>query len=158
MRSIVIALLLAALAGCGQSGDRNAATATAEKGAAAGAGKAEPGVARLGLERGYFVRSDLGCAEANPDAIYLHRGDALVTSYQACRFDKITALGDNRFQVAETCTDAGSGVVTATRAATYTVKGPLEFEFLDDEGFEFAAKFCAQAELPEPWRSTDLAG
>ena len=158
MRPIVIAVLLAALAGCGQRGDKDAASAPGEKGTAAEAGKAEPGAARLGLERGYFVRSDLGCAQANPDAIYLHRGDALATPYQACRFDKITALGDNRYEVAETCTDAGSGVVTATRPATYTVKGPLEFEFLDDEGFEFAAKYCAQAELPEPWRSTDLAG
>lgn len=159
MKPIVMALLLAALAGCGQGGDKGAATAPGEKGAeAAGAGKAEPGVTRLGLERGYFVRSDLGCAEANADTIYLHRGDALVTPYQACHFDKIKALGDSRYEVAETCTDAGSGVVTATRAATYTVKGPLEFEFRDDEGFEFGAKFCAQAELPEPWRSTDLAG
>ena len=158
MKTFVIALMLAALAGCGGSGDKDAASAPAEMGAGeAGTGKTESGVARLGLERGYFVRSDLGCAEANADAIYLHRGDALVTPYQSCNFDRIKALGDNRYEVAETCIDAGSGVVTASRAATYTVKGPLEFEFRDDEGFEFGARFCAQAELPEPWRSTDLA-
>lgn len=158
MKPIVMALMLAALAGCGQGGDKGPATGADEKSSgAAESGKTGSGVARLGLERGYFVRSDLGCAEANADAIYLHRGDALVTPYQACRFDKITALGDNRYEVAETCTDAGSGVVTATRPATYTIKGPLEFDFLDDEGFEFRAKYCAQAELPEPWRSTDLA-
>jgi hypothetical protein len=157
MRLVAIAVLLGVLAGCGRdAGEAPAPAADGKSVDSAAAGKEQPGVARLGLERGYFVRSDLGCADANVDAVHLHLGDRLETAFQSCHFDRIVPGGDNRYEVAETCTDIGTGAVTATRTVSYTVKGPMEFVARDDEGFEFGARFCSQAELPEPWRSVDL--
>jgi hypothetical protein len=149
MRHIAIALLLGALAACGGRGRDEAATDSA--------GKAAPEPVRMPLERGYFVRGDLPCAEPVNDYVILYRGDGVDTERESCAFESVKTLGANRYEVVSVCTAAAGGGQSAPITETYTVNGPMAYSVMDEEGGEYGARFCAQAELPEPWRSRDIS-
>lgn len=149
MRHMAIALLLAALAGCGGHDGDKAGTGAA--------GKAAEEPVRMPLERGYFVRGDLPCAQPVSDYVILYRGDGVDTERESCTFEKVTSLGENRYEVVSVCEASSGGGRSTPITETYTVNGPMAYSVMDEEGSEYGARFCAQAELPEPWRSRDIS-
>lgn len=107
--------------------------------------------AELPLERGFYVRTDGSCATANNanTALLTRRGLQWVTS--RCVFGRITRIGPDRWQVVQTC--EGPGRATAT----WHIPDRTSFSFTDSNGWEHAARFCRQRDMPQPWRSTDIS-
>ena len=108
----------------------------------------------LPLERGYYVRSDETCRTASNagTAVLSRQGLQWVTSY--CIFDKIERIGPATFRVTQSCGDT-SGTEPAT--ATYEIKSRTAFSFKDSNGWEHAARLCAQKDMPQPWRGSDIS-
>lgn len=108
----------------------------------------------LPLDRGYYVRVDESCGEAtNAGTAVLRRaGLQWVTSY--CIFDGIEKTGPTTYLVEQSCGDP-AGLRPAT--AIYELDGSTAFSFTDSEGWEHAARLCAQSDMPEPWRGSDIS-
>lgn len=110
--------------------------------------------AELPLELGFYVRTDDTCATANAASTALLRPQGLqwVTSY--CLFDAIAQTGPTTFAVTQSCGDALAGLETAE--AVYEIPDNTSFSLVDSHGWEHAARYCPQGEMPEPWRSQDI--
>ncbi|WP_202844340.1 hypothetical protein [Luteimonas saliphila] len=142
-----IAPLALLLAGC-QPGPAGAATD----------GTAPPEVApevvdELPLDRGYYVRSDESCRDASAAGVQLLRRAGLQWVTSHCLFDRIERIDATTYRVTQSCGDHHGA---APAAAVYEIPDRTSFSFVDDQGWEHAARLCPQPEMPEPWRSEDI--
>lgn len=109
-------------------------------------------VRELPLDRGFYVRTDETCRTASAAGLAMLTREGLRWMDSACTFGKIEKTGPTTYRVVQTCD--GPGRVTAT----WEIRDRTSFSFKDTEGWEHAARFCAQRSLPEPWRSNDISG
>jgi hypothetical protein len=101
----------------------------------------------LPLERGFYVRADETCAAASQAGTALLRRAGLQWATSQCVFDSIEKIGPTRYRVEQTCGDAAHRL---RATATYEIPDRRSFSFKDDNGWEHAARFCAQRDLPSP--------
>jgi len=109
---------------------------------------------QLPLERGFYVRSDERCQDATSAGTSLlrHAGLQWVTSH--CVFELIEQIGPTTYRVLQSC---GDPAYSERAIAIYEIPDRKSFSLTDDNGWEHAARLCAQADLPEPWRGADLS-
>jgi hypothetical protein len=111
----------------------------------------------LPLTRGFYVSSDIPCAEASNATLLLLRRDALSGARDICRFERIERLGPTTFRIAESCAALFSEeVAEETSIVTWEILGPDSFRRVSDNGWTSEARFCEQSSLPEWFRDNDI--
>ncbi|WP_374012832.1 hypothetical protein [Pseudoxanthomonas koreensis] len=141
-----IAAAAIALAGCSGAGAADTAADTA----------ATPGqIDTLPLERGYYVRTDDTCATASGATTALLRREGLFWGGSFCRFAGIEQTGPTTFRVQQACGDH-HGAPEPT-PAEWVITDRTSFSLRDSEGWEHAARLCAQQDMPVHFRDTDIA-
>lgn len=145
------------------------AAPTGEVQAAAVAAPAEPvappsgdaAMAPLPLELGFYVPADIACSDASNATLSLLRRTGINTSRVPCDFTAVEPLGGNRFRVTERCSSGGPAWGTpeevSTSTATYAIAAPTRFRIESEGGHAVTMQHCPQGELPDPWRSNDIA-
>lgn len=141
----------------------------AEPGVATTAAPAEPAspsagsaaMATLPLELGFYVPTDVACAQASNATLSLLRRSGINTSRVPCDFSAVEPLGGNRFRVTERCSSGGAAWGTeeevSTSTAIYDIATPTRFRIESEGGYTATMQHCPQGELPDPWRSNDIA-
>jgi hypothetical protein len=125
--------------------------------------EAEPGsviVGGLPLRLGFYVASKASCSEASNATITLIRRDGYSGSRYTCTFGAIEKIGSTTYRVTESCTEMpgfGTREEAQTSVRTYEVPGNETFSAKSDNGWANEARFCAQTNLPEPWRDNDIS-
>lgn len=117
-------------------------------------------VAGLPLRLGFYVSSDVSCAQASNATLQLLHRDGINTSRTPCDFSRIEKIADNRYRVTESCTEIGGwgdGEQNAsTNTAIYEILNETRFKVVGDS-WESTMQYCAQSSLPEPWRDNDIS-
>lgn len=155
MKSTPALSCLALLVACGSQ-----SPAAADAGQDADPAQTTPAsVDHLPLKPGYFVAADVACDEASNATVMLHDGEGINSSREACRFTRIEKTGPNTYTTAETCTVIGGmgGGGPGPSQVEYTIESPEAFS-ADNRTYDwqYAARYCPQSALPEPWRSNQL--
>ena len=113
-------------------------------------------LAALPLQEGFFIRDGEACGEASNASLLLHIDGSIGGSQDRCTFKRIEQRDEVTFIVSTECVDMMSGE-GETDELTYTVVSPTSFRVVHNEyGWEYAAEYCSQSDLPEPWRSNDI--
>lgn len=121
------------------------------------AGPAQAGPANeLPLTRGFYVSGDASCAEASGATVTLVGRKDFAWPQMVCTFAGVKQVGPTDFDVALDCEETAD-----FPAETLNVRMVVP----DDRkyGLSFSGEppaishFCAQGDLPEPWRSNDIA-
>lgn len=107
--------------------------------------------AELPLERGFYVRTDETCGTANNAVTALLTRSGLQWVTSRCTFGRIAQTGPTTWEVVQTCDGPGEAT------ATWEIPDRTSFSFTDTNGWEHAARFCAQSDMPQPWRSNDIS-
>lgn len=119
------------------------------------AGPSATTAAALPLQRGYYVASDVACADASNATLALLHRHGLNASREACTFAGIEPLGPDRYRIIEQCSQIGIG-----EESRWTVHWQLlsheSFLRTLDTGWTSQMRYCPQQALPEPWRDTDI--
>lgn len=108
----------------------------------------------LPLERGFYVRVDETCKTATNAGTALLRRAGLQWVTSHCIFDLIEQTGPTTYVVAQSCGDAA---YHHKATATYEIPDRVSFSFVDGNGWEHAARLCAQPDMPQPWRGLDIS-
>jgi hypothetical protein len=116
-----------------------------------------PALAQTGLplEQGYFVAADTSCAEASNATLQLVTSAEFSWPQQACAIAAATQSAPTEFAVTLDCA-ASADLPAEQLNVVLTIPDAQHF------GLSFAGEppafktFCAQADLPEPWRSNAL--
>lgn len=120
------------------------------------------GVTNLPLKRGFYVASATSCGQASNATLTLVRGGGINTSRVPCEFTAIEQVGATSYRVTEQCSSGGAAWGTEeevhTQILVYEIPNETSFTSRSDDGGSYSARFCAQASLPEPWRSNDISG
>jgi hypothetical protein len=111
-------------------------------------------LAELPLERGFYVRTDETCKTATNAGTALLRRAGLQWATSHCIFDRIEQTGATTYLVAQSCGDAAH---REKATATYEIPNRTSFSFVDSNGWEHAARLCAQRDMPQPWRGLDIS-
>ena len=118
-------------------------------------------MAPLPLELGFYVPADIACSDASNATLSLLRRTGINTSRVPCDFTAVEPLGGNRFRVTERCSSGGPAWGTpeevSTSTATYAIAAPTRFRIESEGGHAVTMQHCPQGELPDPWRSNDIA-
>ncbi|MBC7158966.1 MAG: hypothetical protein H5U21_02830 [Porphyrobacter sp.] len=118
-------------------------------------------MAALPLELGFYVPADIACSDASNATLSLLRRTGINTSRVPCDFTAVEPLGGNRFRVTERCSSGGPAWGTpeevSTSTATYAIATPTRFRIESEGGHAVTMQHCPQGELPDPWRSNDIA-
>lgn len=107
--------------------------------------------AELPLERGFYVRTDESCGTANNAVTALLTRSGLQWVTSRCSFGSIAQTGPTSWEVVQNCDGPGEAT------AVWDIPDRTSFSFTDSNGWDHAARFCAQSDLPEPWRSNDIS-
>lgn len=134
---------LLAIAGC--TADPAPATAA---GPPAAPPPAQATVESLPLERGYYVSTDTACGDASRATLALVRGDGI----SECDFDRIEALGGDRYRVVQACDPDGVEPMTVE----YRLDGDRQYRMVG-EHWESEFRYCPQPSLPEEYRDNDIS-
>jgi hypothetical protein len=118
-------------------------------------------MATLPLELGFYVPTDIVCSQASNATLSLLRRSGINTSRVPCDFTAVEPLGGNRFRVTERCSSGGAAWGTdeevSTSTAIYVIATPTRFRIESEGGYTATMQHCPQGELPDPWRSNDIA-
>lgn len=176
-RFLIAPLLLAAgLAACGQKA-ATAENAAVPEGAAETKAASAPDVtaaapvapeavtakakaatiAALPLKRGYYVESNTPCGQASNATTMLLRRNGIGGSRDFCEFKAIEQTGPNTYRVTEACGDLQDSAPPESMVTTYTLKGDVAFTSRSANGWERAARYCAQSSMPDDWRANDIS-
>lgn len=125
--------------------------------ACAGNAALRPATASLPLPTGYYVASDTACgAASNATTVLLGRG-GMGGARKFCEFRNVEQISQETYLVTHACRalqgDAPAQVVTVR----YTLQGDAAFTSRSDSGWQHDARYCAQPELPEPFRTNDIS-
>ena len=115
--------------------------------ARASAAAAKP---ELPLQRGYYVADETPCGDASNGTLSLLRRNAMGVARQLCNFVAIESLGPARYRVVQNCGEGG------TRTDIYEIRSPRSFRMIAPDGFRYGARYCAQSELPLPWKTNAI--
>jgi hypothetical protein len=118
-----------------------------------------PALAQTGLplEQGYFVAADTPCAEASNATLQLVTASEFSWPQQACAIAAATQSGPSAYAVTLDC--AASADLPAEQLNVALTSPDAQHFGLSFAGEPPAFKtFCAQPDLPEPWRSNALPG
>ncbi len=116
-------------------------------GASASPAATAPG---LPLLRGYYVSDDTPCALASNATLNLLRRNAMGAARELCEFDAIERIGSARYRVVENCREDGK------RTVVYEIRSPRSYRRIGPDGFRYSARYCAQSELPAPWKTNAI--
>jgi hypothetical protein len=108
----------------------------------------------LPLERGFYVRTDETCKTATNAGTALLRRAGLQWVTSHCIFDRIEQTTPTTYLVTQSCGDTN---YSDKANATYEIPDRASFSFTDDNGWEHAARLCAQRDMPQPWRDLDIS-
>lgn len=108
----------------------------------------------LPLDRGFYVRTDETCQTATNAGTALLRRTGLQWVTSHCIFESIEQTGPTTYRVSQSCGDAA---YMDSATATYEIPDRTSFSFSDSNGWEHAARLCAQKDMPQPWRSLDIS-
>jgi hypothetical protein len=117
-------------------------------------------VAGLPLQRGYYVQGQIACGEASAPALVLHTRDGVNGNTHREKFLRIEKTGPTTYRVdteltsVQTLTSQGGQV--SRWVSTYDVDSPTSYRINHPGGSTLSYRFCAQAILPEPWRSNNI--
>jgi len=184
---IVLLLLAAGLAACGQKAataentaatvavvavetgntaeitEVKANTVTAIQAAATATPEAVPAkaqvatVAGLPLKHGYYVDSDTPCGQASNATTTLLRREGIGGARDFCEFKKIEQTGPNTYRVTEACGDLQGSAPSETSTSIYTLKGDTAFTAKSEHGWDRSARYCVQSSMPPDWRANDIS-
>ena len=143
-------VLLAALAAaCGQK---------------AGTAEAPPAatVAALPLKPGYYVASDIPCAEASNATTMLVTRTGINGSRTFCRFTQIEKTGATTYRATSECSDGGEAwgheETVDTSTSIYEIPDETRFRVTYEGGSDFEARFCEQSTMAPGFRDNDISG
>ncbi len=106
------------------------------------------------LEQGYYVAEGTPCAEASNATLQLVTRHDFNWPQQACTIAEVTKTGTADYTLAVDCEETPDFPAERLTLAL-TIPDPKRFG-LSFSGEPPAFKqFCAQADLPDPWRSND---
>ena len=149
MKYSLCLLLTGLLPACGSQ----AASSSAEPGAAI----AETVVEALPLQPGFFVSTDVACANASNATLLLHYPGGADGARENCSFNRIVRTGEGRYRVTQVCTDIQSGH-SESSTADFDIKSPTAYSAVNTTyDWSHSARHCPQSQLPEPWRSNDIS-
>lgn len=112
------------------------------------------GQAMLPLEPGFYVDIATSCGDASNATLSLVHAGGINSARTACDFIEIAREGSTYETVAR-CTEIGGGPSFEIRSS-YEIPESRSYLFTNEHGWSGAARFCAQADLPEPWREVEL--
>lgn len=110
----------------------------------------------LPLERGFYVAGDTSCADAAGATVTLVGRKDFAWPQLVCVFAEVTPAGPTEFDVTLDCEETEDFPAERLNVRM-VVPDPRQY------GISFSGEplayshYCAQADLPEPWRSNDLA-
>lgn len=149
MRALPWLITVVILAACGKESQADAS------------GNAAGTVTELPLTRGFYIAADTPCGRASNATLQLLRRDGIGGSRDFCAFKRIEQSGAKRFRVTQECRSGGEAyggkedVETVT--IDYEVIGATAFRNIYEGGSASEYRYCAQPDLPEPWRDNDIA-
>lgn len=110
----------------------------------------------LPIKRGYYVENDTPCQRASNATITLYNGVSFANAHVDCRKPSTRKLTGDSYQIVEQCRDVqGHGGPWRLFTTNYTVLSQTEFTMTTKYG-KASYRYCAQSDLPEPWRTIDL--
>ena len=142
MNSATPMLLLACLAACSQD------TAPAKEAEA---------ITALPLKRGYYVTSDIPCAQASNTTVSLLRRNGLGGARDFCEFRNIRRTRPNTYRVTQSCRNFQDDISPETSIVTYTIPNDSSFTAHSENGWTHSARHCDQANMPPEWRENDIS-
>jgi hypothetical protein len=101
----------------------------------------------LPIKRGYYVTSDTPCGNASSATLSLFWG----SSMDGCKVLSNKKVNDSTYSIKSKCTERGE---TFTIADTYTIISSTEYKRVNAGSSQ--SRYCAQSQLPEPWRTNDI--
>jgi hypothetical protein len=110
----------------------------------------------LPLQKGFYVASDTPCGEASNATLSLLLSEGLNWAREACQFTSIEEAGPRAWRITESCAELGSPE-RYTQVVEWTSIDDQQFRRVSDAGWVHEARRCPQADLPDPWRDTDLS-
>lgn len=128
-----------------------------DTGAAEAEAETSKTISELPLDRGYYVRADDTCATASNATAALLRRQGLFWSGSFCTFEGIEQTGPTTFRVQQSCGDARAPMKPEPIPAEWEIEDRTSFTFKDSEGWEHAARLCAQRDMPADFRSNNIA-
>lgn len=143
MNSAMPMLLLTCLAACSQD--------------IAPPSKEAEAITALPLKRGYYVASDIPCAQASNATISLLRRNGLGGARDFCEFRNIRRTGPNTYRVTQSCSNFQDDIPPETSIVTYTIPNDTSFTAQSENGWTHSARHCNQASMPPEWREDDIS-
>lgn len=117
---------------------------------------AEP-VAELPLHPGYYVNAQIDCGAADNSSLYLVRRDGISSAAATCTISLINQTGPTRYEVTDNCTELASGSELGEATVLYDIPDDRSYGYIDGETVVGMNRYCAQDDLPEPFRSNDIS-
>lgn len=129
--------------------DAAAETATA---APASASEKTPAatVKTLPLKRGFFVASGTPCGNASNATLMLITREGINWSRDVCTFKRIEKIAASGYRVAAQCSGGETTI-------TFEIPSDDRFTAKYENGGDSSARYCAQSNLPDPWRDNDIS-
>lgn len=118
----------------------------------ADASAVQEAVDSIPLKPGYYVAADTPCGQASNATVTLFKGDGFSA---LCETQSIERIDANSYRLKEACFDQRAGQDYETEAV-YTLKGDAAYVMKSD-GWEAEARFCPQAQMPEPFNTNDIS-
>ena len=113
--------------------------------------------AELPLPRGFYVAADTACGQASMATLTLLHRDGIGGAQDFCGFEQIVAEAAGRFRITERCADLRDPTSAEVNEVVYEMLGAGHFRKTSPYGWSVESRHCAQGDLPEPWRSNDIA-
>lgn len=114
-----------------------------------------PALAEVQLELGYYVDPAIPCASASNVDVSLVHWSGINASRIVCDFTSVSEIGEDLYSFVQSCTEIGTeGAIELT--GEILISSAKAFELRTEAG-TFPYRYCAQDEMPEPWRSNDLS-
>lgn len=111
----------------------------------------------LPLETGFYVDAGTACGNASNATLSLVHARGINSARTSCDFAEIRQRDATTYETVERCSEITGGAPFDTRVV-YTVPEPRRYLFTNEHGWSGEARFCAQTELPDPWREIELPG
>lgn len=114
-------------------------------------------VKELPLKRGYYVSSDTPCSQASNATLSAVTRTGISYAQAECTTSAISQMAPTRFEVTDTCVEIATGTSLGENTTTYDIPDPQTYVFIADGAPAGGARYCAQADLPDPWAHNDVA-
>jgi hypothetical protein len=121
-------------------------------GVAPGPRSTEP-VDSIPLRRGYYVASDTACSDASRATTMLFKGDGFGMN---CETLSLERLAPTRYRLTDRCSDHQGGADLES-TSIYEVSSDMAFTLHGEDGSRYAARFCRQEQMPEPFSTNDIS-